>query len=736
MIESLRRLRYRWSFFQFFAELMEKRWMEPMIPVLLLLGVAVTGAIFVDGFAETSNIQTGLTSFGEIGLVALGLAIVIMAGGIDLSVGSIFGLANISLLVLIQVVSLPVPVAIFAVLLIGAVAGAINGVAVAVLKAPPFLATLVTLIIYRAITILLAAAFLDAIVRSRRPESLTWLWMRDGKIAGLPMIVLILVVLVVIGHVVMTRMSIGWQIIAIGSSRKSARHAGMRVGRIQFATYVVSGVLASLAGAFYAVRLASPQAQTGSGLEITVLTAVVIGGISLAGGRGSTSRVLIGTATVVLITLALLLLNVAGQMSSAAISIALLVAVGIDAKWAKNRDKAIHKAYLNPTYVNLGELAPAGRGAEGKYALNDVLLNADAVGLGIVEGPEDVILDDQGRLYCGDRRGWIHRFSGDNYGEHEVFARIGGHPLGQSWDADGNLIVCSAGMGVYGVSPDGDVFKVTDETRRTPFRLRNDSSIGIADDLDVAPDGRIFFSDPTLRFDLTESWNDIYEGRPNGRVLCYDPKTKKTSTVRGKLVFPNGICVTHEADAILIASSWMCEIYKYWISGPREGDFEVFATGFPGYLDNINRASDGGYWLAVNGMRSPTFDLAMKMPAFRKRMIKTLPFDEWLFPSMNHGCVVKLSSTGEVEEVYWDPKADNYATITSMREFKGQLFVGGLENNKVGRLTIPQGHLGPACACGQRPCATRKSASETGSIPHSAVESNTMIALHNTAGES
>jgi ribose transport system permease protein len=86
------------------------------------------------------------------------------------------------------------------------------------------------------------------------------------------------------------------------------------------------------------------------------------------------------------------------------------------------------------------------------------LLGAKAIGLGLVEGPEDVILDREDRLYCGTREGWIHRFSGANFEHHEIFARIGGRPPGMAFDAAENLVVCVGGMGVYGVSPDARVY--------------------------------------------------------------------------------------------------------------------------------------------------------------------------------------------------------------------------------------------------------------------------------------
>src|SRR5690606_27060982 len=126
-------------------------------------------------------------------------------------------------------------------------------------------------------------------------------------------------------------------------------------------------------------------------------------------------------------------------------------------------------------------------------------------GLDMVEGPEDVILDRQGRLYGGTREGWIIRFSGEKFEEREVFARIGGRPLGMAFDRDDNLIVCVGGMGLYAVAPDGAVRMLTVQTNRTPFKLNDDSRLRLADDLDIAPDGKIYFSEATIRYEM-HSW--------------------------------------------------------------------------------------------------------------------------------------------------------------------------------------------------------------------------------------
>ena len=108
----------------------------------------------------------------------------------------------------------------------------------------------------------------------------------------------------------------------------------------------------------------------------------------------------------------------------------------------------------------------------------------------------------------------------------------------------------------------------------------------------------------------------------------------------------------------------------------------------PGYPDNINRASDGKYWLAIMGMRGPALELALKMPSFRKRMSRRLPQDEWLYPNLNAGCVVKFDEAGSISSALWDSHGESHPMITSMREHRGHLYIGGITNNRIGRVPI------------------------------------------------
>ena len=108
----------------------------------------------------------------------------------------------------------------------------------------------------------------------------------------------------------------------------------------------------------------------------------------------------------------------------------------------------------------------------------------------------------------------------------------------------------------------------------------------------------------------------------------------------------------------------------------------------PGFPDNINNSSDGNYWMSLVGMRCPALDLAWKMPGFRRRMAKRVPRDEWLFPNINTGCVLKFNEQGEVLETLWDLGGINHPMITSMREHRGHLYLGGIMNNRIGRYKL------------------------------------------------
>ncbi len=243
-------------------------------------------------------------------------------------------------------------------------------------------------------------------------------------------------------------------------------------------------------------------------------------------------------------------------------------------------------------------------------------------------------------------------------------------------------------MGVFRVTPDREITKVSDETNRSLWSIIDNSRMRLADDLDIAPDGRIFFSEATIRYNHLTWMMEALEGRGNGRIICYDPQRDHSRTIVSGLMFPNGICMTHDGQSFLFAETFGCRISRYWFDGPKAGRIETVIPDLPGMPDNINRASDGNFWCAMCGMRAPALDLALRMPDFRRRMIYRVAPDEWLFPEMNTGFVFKFDLNGQILDALWDLEGLKHPMITSVREHRGKLYLGGLVNNRIGQYQL------------------------------------------------
>lgn len=681
------KLRYRFIPDHVIGEILSKKWIDNAIPFLVLICVIAVFGSLIPNFFSGSNLSITSRQLGEFALVCIAMMLVIVVGGIDLSVGSNFALGNFMTLALLNLAGWSVWTAVSAVILICGSVGLLNGVLIGYLRLRAFLTTLVTLIIVRAVVDMLLLQYAQAMSMSFY-QSDVWDLMGLGGFLGIPFSFCVLIVVAIVGHILLTRSRPGWRLMAIGGSRRSAHNIGLSVRGTVCAAYTISGMLCGLAGVLYAARLSGAGTDTGMGLEISALTAAVLGGNSLGGGRGSIVKALIGAVIVLVMTNGVLRLGLNSGSGPMVLGLTLIFAVFIDVRWLKNRDKLLNKVYVSPTYIELPEPVSTARETGTAFALNDRLKHVEIIGLGAVESPEDVILDDEDYLYCGNRHGDIVRFAPPDYVKHEVYAHIGGSTLGMSWDRDRNLIVCVGGMGLYKIDRDRNVIKVTDETSRSTFSVIDDSRLRLADDVDIAPDGRIYFSEATVRYEMHDWPVDALESRGNGRIICYDPRSGKTTTALKNLIFPNGVCTAQDGQSILFAESWACRINRFYISGPKAGQVERVLDRLPGYPDNINRASDGTYWTAIMGMRSPALDVALRMPGFRKRMARRIAPDQWLYPNLNIGCVIRFNDHGEVLESLWDQGAENHPMITSMREHKGWLYLGGITNNRIGRIRL------------------------------------------------
>ena len=369
---------------------------------------------------------------------------------------------------------------------------------------------------------------------------------------------------------------------------------------------------------FYAARGSTmPAARPGVGLEIAIVTAAVLGGNSLGGGRGSVVKALLGTIIVLLVTNSLIRFGLQKRRADAMVlGLILLLAVAIDVRWLKNRLKVLNKTYVAPTYFVLPPCPfdPAGLGFA--VCAEQQIEHGPRNRCRQLDGPEDIILDNDDNLYCGSRHGDIIRFFPPDYTRHEIYVHIGGHTLGLAFDRTAAWWFAPAAWACSGSPVTAKFMKVSDETNRSFWSIIDDSRMRLADDLDIAPDGRIFFSEATIRYDHQTWMMEALEGRGNGRIICYDPSTDASRTVLPNLMFPNGICVTHDGQSILFAETFGCRISRYWFDGPKEGTVEPVIPNLPGLPDNINRASDGNFWCAMVGMRAPALDLALRDAGF------------------------------------------------------------------------------------------------------------------------
>lgn len=332
--------------------------LDALVPFALMCGLFVIFALAVPNYLSVLNLQQMMRDFAEPALVALAMGIVIFAGGIDLSVGATFAIANFIALYLFRIETWPLGFAAAGVLAAGAAIGAVNGFLIAYVRTRPFLTTLAMLLVLRAGLDLVTNAYTVELANAWH-ETDAWYFLGAGFVLGIPTNVIALLVIAAVLHVFLTRLRPGLHIMATGADRRAARHAGIDTRRTTLMVYILSGLIAALAGLFYAARQNSAGSDTGLGWEVSALAAVVLGGVSLAGGRGSVGRILMGSAISFLLMSGLLRMNMPGGASSALIGFTLLAAVAVRIYWSKRRERL---APLRSARSRT-EAAPGTRGA-------------------------------------------------------------------------------------------------------------------------------------------------------------------------------------------------------------------------------------------------------------------------------------------------------------------------------------------------------------------------------------
>ena len=290
----------------------------------ILILLVVFFAIFAKGFLSFTNGINVVRNIAIVGVAAFGEAFVLLIGGIDLSIGSIIGLSGVTAAILIRDVGVAVPVALLCGVLAGTVVGLINGVIVARLNIPPIITTLGTYTIVRGVSNLLA----NGMSVFGMPPSYKLLG--TGYLSVFPIPVVIMVAVLIILYVVLNQTPFGRYVYAIGNNAKSARISGINIPRVRQIVFIISGTAAGIAGVLLSSRLDSGQAVPITNFEMDVITAVVLGGISISGGKGRFMGVLIGVLIIGVLQNGLILKNVLFYSQMVIKGPVLLLAIGLD----------------------------------------------------------------------------------------------------------------------------------------------------------------------------------------------------------------------------------------------------------------------------------------------------------------------------------------------------------------------------------------------------------------------
>jgi sugar lactone lactonase YvrE len=287
-------------------------------------------------------------------------------------------------------------------------------------------------------------------------------------------------------------------------------------------------------------------------------------------------------------------------------------------------------------------------------------------------GPEDVVVDGEGRIYTGVDDGRVLRVSPD--GRHiDVVADTGGRPLGLELYGDDELLICDARAGLLVVPLSGG----------TPSVLAT-SALGLdfvfCNNAAVAADGTIYFTDSSRRFGI-DSWrDDLIEQTAGGRLLRRSPDGSIDLLLDG-LQFANGVALAPDESFVAVAETGAFRVSRVWLRGSRQGRSDVFVDGLWGFPDNISTGTDGLIWITQASPRVAALDVVRRLPAFLRAGIRALPASLQPRPGREVG-VLGVAADGKVERELRG-EIPGFHMLVGVREWRGKLYFGSLEQTSI-----------------------------------------------------
>jgi len=242
--------------------------------------------------------------------------------------------------------------------------------------------------------------------------------------------------------------------------------------------------------------------------------------------------------------------------------------------------------------------------------------------------------------------------------------------------------VADAFRGLLSITPNGEISELATIADGIPIRY--------ADDVDVAADGKIYFSDASTKFGAKESGGtyegsllDLMEHGGHGRLIVYDPTIREAKTLLDGLNFANGVAVSHDQSYVLVNETGSYRVIRFWIAGQKKGQFETFIGSLPSFPDNISTGHNGRYWIAFISPRNPLLDNLSTKP-FMRKVIQRMP--AFLRPqAVAYGHIIAIDDNGKVVQDLQDPDG-SYPINTGVTETEEYLYIGSLVTPVLGRL--------------------------------------------------
>lgn len=290
-------------------------------------------------------------------------------------------------------------------------------------------------------------------------------------------------------------------------------------------------------------------------------------------------------------------------------------------------------------------------------------------------GPEDVLVDEEGRVYSGLADGRIVRAAGPG-GPVVTVAHTPGRPLGLEFLGPDELLVCASDAGLLAVSlVDGSVRTLVDRVDGRPLGAVNNAA--------VADDGSIYFTDSSTQFPVPQWRVDLVRGTHSGRLFRRAPDGTVTELLGG-LAFANGVTLSADESYVAVAETGGCRLHRVWLSGDRAGQSEVLVEGLRGFPDNIARGSDGLIWVALPSTRTASLRQVEKLPAGARSALSKVPGRLQPGPGKTVG-VVAVDDDGQIVHEYRG-QIPGFTMLTAVRERDGRLWFGSLDVDRVATL--------------------------------------------------